>query len=137
MSVRYSTSNRKKIYKILEQSKGRTITAAEIDEKLKEMDNAVSISTIYRFLDSLQDDGTVIRYASEDGKTTYYQYVETGSGCEDHLHLKCIRCGNIQHLDCGFMEEISEHIQKDHGFTLLCKNSILYGLCSECAKAQQ
>lgn len=35
-------------------------------------------------------------------------------------------------LDCGFMDEIAEHIQKDHGFQLQCKNSILYGICKDC-----
>ena len=40
--------------------------------------------------------------------------------------------GRIIHLECHFMEEISHHIEKSHGFTLQCKNSILYGVCKEC-----
>ena len=52
----------------------------------------------------------------------------------DRLYAKtvCVKCGKILHLDCEFMKEISEHIQKDHGFSLQCKNSILYGICREC-----
>ena len=49
-----------------------------------------------------------------------------------HLHLKCVKCGKIIHLECHFMEEISHHIEESHGFTLQCKNSILYGVCKEC-----
>ena len=55
---------------------------------------------------------------------------------EEHLHLKCVSCGCIIHLECAFMDEIAEHVLKDHGFTLQCKNSIIYGLCRECRKKQ-
>ena len=61
-----------------------------------------------------------------------YQYVEQGKGCCDHLHLQCVKCGRIYHLDCAFMKEISEHIEKDHGFELQCRNSVLYGICKDC-----
>lgn len=128
----YSTSSRKKILEILKKSKDRTVTAAQIGEQLKAMECEVNITTVYRYLDRLEKDGTVIRYASGQGSQASYQYVEQGQGCEDHLHLKCVKCGKILHLDCAFMKEISEHIQKDHGFSLQCKNSILYGICREC-----
>ena len=83
-------------------------------------------------LDKLAKDGTVIKYVAEKGCQAAYQYVEPGRGCEQHLHLKCVKCGKIIHLECHFMEEISHHIEESHGFTLQCKNSILYGVCKEC-----
>ena len=56
-----------------------------------------------------------------------------GKELEEHKKAQeCVKCGKILHLDCEFMKEISEHIQKDHGFSLQCKNSILYGICREC-----
>ena len=75
---------------------------------------------------------TVIRYVSGQGAQAAYQYVEQGKGCCDHLHLQCVKCGRIYHLDCAFMKEISEHIEKDHGFELQCRNSVLYGICKDC-----
>ena len=128
----YSTSSRKKILEILKKSKDKTITASQIGDQLKAMESEVNITTVYRYLDRLEKDGTVIRYASGQGTQASYQYVDQGQGCEGHLHLKCVKCGKILHLDCEFMKEISEHIQKDHGFSLQCKNSILYGICREC-----
>ena len=76
-----------------------------------------------------------MKYVAEKGSQATYQYVEHGHKCDSHLHLKCVRCGRIIHLECGFMDEISEHIYKDHGFELQCKNSILYGICKECREA--
>ena len=74
----------------------------------------------------------MIRYVSGQGSQAAYQYVEQGKGCCDHLHLQCVKCGRIYHLDCAFMKEISEHIEKDHGFELQCRNSVLYGICKDC-----
>ncbi len=128
----YATVSRKKILDFLKRSSERTVTASEIDGYLKETDSEVNITTIYRYLDKLEKEGTVIKYAAEKGAQAAYQYVETGHRCESHLHLKCVNCGRILHLECGFMEEIAEHISRDHGFLLQCKNSILYGKCREC-----
>lgn len=40
----------------------------------------MNITTVYRYLDKLEKDGTVIRYASEQGGQAAYQYVEQGRG---------------------------------------------------------
>ena len=128
----YATASRRKILEILKESKDKTVTAAQIGEQLRQMDSEVNITTIYRYLDRLEKDGTVISFVSGKGSQAAYQYVEPGRGCEQHLHLKCVKCGKIIHLECHFMEEISHHIEESHGFTLQCKNSILYGVCKEC-----
>lgn len=130
----YATTNRKKIMDFLKASSDRTVTAADVDYYLKEQESEVNITTIYRYLDKLAKDGTVIKYAAEKGCYASYQYVEPGRNCDGHLHMKCVKCGKIIHLECHFMDEISHHIEEGHGFTLQCKNSILYGVCKECKK---
>lgn len=132
----YATVSRKKILDFLKQSSDRTVTAAEIGAYLKEQDSEVNITTIYRYLDKLEREGTVMKYVAEKGSQAGYQYVELGHRCEEHLHLKCMECGRIIHLECAFMEEIAEHIRNDHGFLLQCKNSILYGTCGECRRRE-
>lgn len=132
----YATVSRKKILDFLKQSSERTVTAGEIGAYLKEQDSEVNITTIYRYLDKLEREGTVMKYVAEKGSQAEYQYVESGHRCEEHLHLKCMECGRIIHLECAFMEEIAEHIRKDHGFWLQCKNSILYGTCWECRRRE-
>lgn len=128
----YATISRKKILEFLKKNSDRTVAVADIDHYLKAQDCEVNITTIYRYLDKLAKDGTVIKYVAEKGNQAVYQYVELGHHCEEHLHLQCVKCGKIIHLECEFMDEISEHILKDHGFELQCKNSILYGMCSAC-----
>lgn len=128
----YATASRRKILEFLKEQKDRTVTVADIDAYLKESGSDVNITTIYRYLDKLEQDGTVIKYVAEKGHQAAYQYVEQEQHCEGHLHLKCVKCGCILHLNCAFMDEIAGHIEKDHGFSLQCKNSILYGVCKNC-----
>lgn len=128
----YATASRKRILEFLKSNSDRAVTATDIATYLKENDSEVNITTIYRYLDKLANEGTVIKYVAEKGSKAVYQYVEQGHRCEEHLHLKCVKCGCIIHLECAFMHEISEHIEKDHGFVLQCKNSILYGICRKC-----
>lgn len=130
--VGYATASRKAILEFLEQNRDRTVTVTDIDAYLKEQDREVNVTTIYRYLDKLSQEETVIKYVAEKGSQAVYQYVGSGHHCEHHLHLKCVRCGCIIHLDCGFMSEIASHIEAEHGFTLQCKNSIIYGTCSKC-----
>lgn len=132
----YATASRKKILEFLKGNCDRTVTAADIALYLKQNDSEVNITTIYRYLDKLVKDGMVMKYVAEKGSQAVYQYVGQGHRCEEHLHLKCVKCGCVMHLECAFMGEIAEHIQKNHGFALQCKNSILYGVCSECAGKQ-
>lgn len=130
----YATASRKKILEFLQNSRDRTVTAADIDCFLRKNGDEVNITTIYRYLDKLEREGSVLKYAAEKGGQAVYQYVEQGHRCEEHLHLKCVGCGGILHLECAFMDEISEHILEDHGFLLQCKNSILYGTCRKCTE---
>ena len=128
----YVTASRKSILNFLQSCGDRMVTAADVAAHLKEQEREVNITTIYRYLDKLAKDRIVIKYAAEKGGQAAYQYAEPGRNCEQHLHMKCIYCGTIIHLECHFMEEISGHILKEHDFELQCRNSILYGVCGKC-----
>ena len=128
----YNTRTRQLILDYLINNRQHAVSASNILEHLEAQGASPNPTTVYRYLDKLAKDGTVIKYVAEKGCQAAYQYVEPGRGCEQHLHLKCVKCGKIIHLECHFMEEISHRIEESHGFTLQCKNSILYGVCKEC-----
>lgn len=130
--MNYTTLSRTKILEYLESNSEKTVTVSDISEYLKNSECEVNVTTVYRFLDKLIKDEMVIKYVAEKGKQATFQYVGSNRHCEEHLHLKCIKCGRITHLDCEFMSEIAKHIEKDHGFSIQCKNSIIYGVCEMC-----
>lgn len=131
---KYQTAGRSRMMEYLAQHKDRLVSAAEVYQYLEAQGGKVNITTVYRNLDKLVREGTVMKYASEKGEKCGYQYVEKHHDCQNHLHLKCTDCGIVRHLDCEFMKDFGAHILKHHGFTLQCQNSMLYGICEDCLK---
>jgi Fur family ferric uptake transcriptional regulator len=65
-----------------------------------------------------------MKYVADKGEKAVFQYVDEGRHCREHLHLKCVQCGRIYHLDCHFMDEVRAHLMAEHGFTLQCEGSV-------------
>jgi len=131
----YNTKIRRLMEEYLQSAPG-TVTAAEVLQHFESLGEPVSRTTVYRNLDRLVEERSVIKYVSDDGKKASYLYRTPHVNCEDHLHLQCTACGKVIHLDCHFMAELMEHIRAGHGFALRCDSSILYGLCEDCQKQQ-
>ena len=81
----YATNSRRKILDFLKSNSDRTVTAADIDQYLKRNGDAVNITTIYRYLDKLATDGTVMKYVAEAGGKAVYQYVELGGASSSEM----------------------------------------------------
>ena len=125
----YKTNNRARIMDFLEKNKDKAVSVVDIQKHLDDSDNHVNITTIYRYLDKLEDSGDLIKVAST------YQLVDRNKGCLEHLHLKCSKCGRLIHLDCGFMDEIQKHVFEEHGFSISCEDSVISGICEDCKRS--
>ncbi len=134
----YATKTRQVILEYLIINRTRTASVNDILAYLHtaQGDEVPNITTIYRYLDKLCAEHRVMKYAGEKGEKAVYQFMEEGETCANHLHLKCSSCGQVTHMNCGFMEEVRGHLMVSHGFTLNCEGSMLYGVCSKCAAAQ-
>lgn len=130
----YNTKAREFVTGIFKHNTERTLSAAEILSFAKANDKGISESTVYRMLSRMEKDGSVIKYVSKKGESAVYQFVGDSEHCKGHLHLKCISCGAVYHLDCHFMEELSSHLNSEHGFELNCEGSVIYGKCRKCRK---
>lgn len=128
----YSTVSRKKIMEYLVNNSDKAVNVQDINVNLIEQGCGVNITTIYRYLDKLTKDGSVMKYTSEDGNQAVYQYVSPTNNCEAHLHMKCTKCGLICHLDMPIMSSFSKQVKDSHGFDIQCRNSIIYGVCRNC-----
>ena len=128
----YQTQSRTKILEYLRLNSNRAVRASDISEYLTSLGMKVNITTIYRYLDRLEQDGSIMKYVSQKGAGTLYQLIEAGHACQEHLHLRCSKCGAVIHLECEFMDELLEHITTHHGFHLDCGGSVLIGVCDKC-----
>ena len=110
------------------------VSASNILEHLEAEGASPNPTTVYRYLDKLAGEQRIMKYVADKGEKAVFQYVDEGRHCREHLHLKCVQCGRIYHLDCHFMDEVRAHLMAEHGFTLQCEGSVLYGLCRSCAQ---
>lgn len=103
-----------------------------IKELYNELNKTVGLTTIYRVVDKLVLDGLVSK-SIKNNNTTTYQYLEK---CveDNHFYLKCDRCGNIIHVDCDCIKDLSSHILKHHQFIINNEQIIITGVCQNCVK---
>ena len=136
MGKTYKTEGRKKIMDILRQSGGVPLSVPQIEGKRQEGGSPLNKTTIYRYLDKLEDSGDVVKYAGDEGRKALFQLVDRKHRCDQHLHLKCVECGALLHLDGPPMSTLAEQVYTEHGFMIQCRNSVIYGLCQECLKKE-
>lgn len=130
----YNTNIRQKVLEFVYENRTRTLTAKDIYSYINKNEEIANRATIYRCLDRLVLQGKLLKYVTDDGKKSSYLYKNQNSECHEHLHLQCTECGKIIHLDCDFMEDIVNHISKNHQFDIKCDSSILFGKCKDCQK---
>jgi len=126
---RSETYNTKQKDIILEKIKKHSheFTIKDIYEEVKD---SVGLTTVYRLVDKLVEEGTINKYIDKDN-ITYYEYLEE-CDCHNHFYLKCENCGEMIHVDCDCIEELSNHIVKEHDFKLSREHIIIKGLCKKC-----
>ncbi|MDR2908641.1 MAG: transcriptional repressor [Oscillospiraceae bacterium] len=132
----YNTKQREAVLRHMISSGGAHLTAAQISERLNAGGEPVGRTTVYRCLDRLAEEGRVRRFVTDGVSAACYQYVEAREDCHGHLHLKCEACGNLQHLECGALDEIYRHFYEEHAFELNVLKTVLYGKCGRCAKKE-
>ena len=130
----YNTKTRQLILDYLVKNRQHAVSASKILEHLEAQGASPNPTTVYRYLDRLAGEQRIMKYVADKGERAVFQYVDEGQNCREHLHLKCVRCGRIYHLDCGFMAEVRHHLAEEHGFALQCAGSVLYGVCRACAQ---
>ena len=127
----YNTKQKDLIINIIKNQK-KEFTIKDIYNQVK---NKTGLTTIYRLVDKLVEDG---RLAKNIGKNniTYYQYLIDCTE-ENHFYLKCDKCGEMTHVDCDCIKELSDHIIKKHNFELKKENIIINGICEKCINKEE
>ena len=132
----YKTKQREAILKYLVDNSDSHVTVCQIADYLSANGNPVGITTIYRHLEKLLEQGIVRKYTVDGSTGACFQYVKENSQCREHFHLKCEKCGCLIHLECSHLDELYRHIYADHGFCINPFRTVFYGICRECASKE-
>ena len=133
----YNTRQKTIILEMLKNNKNKHLTADDMLFILSAQKVSVSRATLYRYLDVLVSTGDVKKYILSESDKACYQYVDSGKSCKEHFHLMCIYCGTLQHLERIHINEIINHVEKDHKFKVDPGRVVFYGLCEECMRNKQ
>lgn len=127
MRTSYHTQQKTAVLAFLRENEHGQYT---IDELLCELgEDAPGKSSAYRILKKLCDEGLVRRLIRDGSAGAVYQLAGEKC-CSEHLHIKCLDCGTLMHLDRGAQEELT----RATGFVIDDARSMLYGRCARCAR---
>lgn len=124
----YQTKHLKQIEALFEEHPGEHFTAEQVLMMFRKQGKVIGLSTCYRNMEKLVSSGMITKY--ETGGKSCFSLCNKND--KEHYHLRCTNCGSLLHTDCDYLDALSEHIKKDHGFVLNKQRSVLYGICKEC-----
>ena len=123
----YMTKQKEVILDVLDNMK-KEFTIKELYRELKD---DVGLTTIYRLIDSLVDEGLIFKYIT-NYNVTLYSYLGKYDN-DNHFYLRCDKCGSMKQVDCDCIEELTSHIKDEHNFKLKKENIIINGICKRCS----
>lgn len=132
-SISYKTKQKESILLYIKSLNGKHVTINQITDHFLNNDMKIGMTTVYRYLDKLVNDGVVRKYIMDGVSGACYQYVGEEDQLKEHFHFKCDECGGLIHFECDELESIQEHLLKKHGFNLNSFKTMLYGKCDKCS----
>ena len=107
------------------------MTAAEIEERLRESGRRVGRASVYRTLEQLDALNLVTRLDVGQGTARYEVALPSG---DHHHHLVCDRCGRVEPFEDPELEATIERISRRvTAFHVGEHDVVLHGECARCA----
>ncbi len=102
-------------------------TAEEIYEKVHDVDEKISKSTVYRNINILVDNGKIRKISMPSGSDRYDYFHKI------HNHIVCEKCGKVFDFNCELPIELKEAIMNQlHNKITLTDNIKINGICNDC-----
>jgi Fur family ferric uptake transcriptional regulator len=103
-------------------------TAQQIHADLRATGDGIGLTTVYRHLQLLADDGEVDALQLDGGEVAYRR---CASG-HHHHHLVCRSCGRSVEVDCPDVGDWAQSVARDAGFAEPSHRVEVFGLCAAC-----
>ncbi|MBI4300065.1 MAG: transcriptional repressor [Chloroflexi bacterium] len=108
-------------------SKDGHLTAEEIHQTVRRRYPEMSLSTVYRTLEWLTEEGMVTPTDVGSDRIAYHFMDKAG-----HHHLVCQGCGDVAVLDQDVLVSVRETLLKERGFLATTSHMAFFGLCASC-----
>jgi Fur family ferric uptake transcriptional regulator len=106
------------------------LSIEELHERLTASGESPGLATIYRTVDLLVEAGLVRAHDFDQG----YRRFEPAPAPDQHHHLICTRCGQVDEFTNERLERMLPLIADEHGFLLERHRVEVYGTCRNCRR---
>ena len=130
----YNTEQKNELLRFLKKHSQQSFTIDEICSGMhqdSQIETPPGKSTLYRLIPKLVDENMIKQFNDGKGRKNVYQ-ITGDSTCGHHLHLKCINCGRIIHMDSSISEELSKRIAEHDEFRVSTGKTTIFGTCRDC-----
>ena len=103
-------------------------SAQQIHGELRRRGERVGLTTVYRHLQVLSEDGQLDTIRDAGGETLYRRCRSEAH----HHHLVCRGCGTSVEVEGRAVEQWAEKVAAEAGFTAMDHTVELFGLCPRC-----
>ena len=103
-------------------------SAQDIHAELRAAGEAVGLTTVYRHLALLTEEGRLDALQTADGELVYRRCHSESH----HHHVVCRSCGRGSEVELPDLERWAETTAKDLGYTDVTHTVEIFGLCAEC-----
>jgi Fur family ferric uptake transcriptional regulator len=122
------TPQREMVLEAVHESEGH-VSAEEIYAKVQIRNACVSISTVYRTLELLEQLQIVCEIDLGQGCVCYEL-----AGERRHHHLVCQQCGKVLRVDDKVLAPLKDTLQQEYGFEAHLDHMAIFGRCRRCQK---
>ncbi len=126
-----ATKHRSAILEALENYNS-PVTAEDLYNKLKGEGISISLSTVYRSLETLHKKDIVKKSVLSDYNKAVFEYNHN----EHRHHMICIKCHKVQPITGCPLEGFEKFIESKFDFTVKGHNLEVYGYCSGCGSKE-
>lgn len=104
------------------------VSAQDLHDRLRHRGEPVGLTTVYRHLGALADEGEVDQLRTGQGEAVYRRCGAT----EHHHHLVCRGCGRTQEVAGDAVEAWATAVAAGYGFSDPSHTVELFGICGAC-----
>jgi Fur family ferric uptake transcriptional regulator len=103
-------------------------SAQDIHAELRTAGEAVGLTTVYRHLALLTDEGLLDALQTADGELVYRRCHSE----QHHHHVVCRRCGRGSEVELPDLERWAESTASDLGYSDVTHTVEIFGVCAQC-----
>lgn len=126
-----STNQRALILEVIRRGQGH-LDADEVYRRARQKQPRLSLSTVYRTLQTLKELGLVEELHFDEA----HHHYEIKPSAEHH-HLVCLGCGKVVEFECPMSQKMKADISREKGFEVTSTEVRMTGYCSKCRQARK